>query len=399
MSVGRRIMTILVLALAVLIVGVAALSGAYLPKQYLAAWSKGYANKFDDPRMKVLAHGILAANSHNMQPWLVKVDEQDEMTFWLFVDPARLTPEIDPYARQIVISQGTFLEYVRIAGEQLGYRTTIVLFPNGEIDQAASPASLNAKPVAKVTLTQATARSSRFYGAMFKPDTSRVAYESTKLTDGQIQQLQAADTFEGMTLEIFQNQVDLEWFHRFAVAGTKIENDLSAPVVLAGKLFRSNEYQKNKYRYGFSLEGSGMSGAMMYVLEALLTAVPSMNSPAAARKSTVDQTALAVANTPAYALLITRNNTRTAQVQAGMLYSRFQLAALTMGFAMQPMSQVLEEYPEMRAQYEAIHKAYASDGGTIQMLVRVGKPVRQVPRSMRRGVQEILMNGPRGELP
>lgn len=77
-----------------------------------------------------------------------------------------------------------------------------------------------------------------------------------------------------------------------------------------------------------------------------------------------------------------------------MFYSRFQLAALTMGFAMQPMSQVLEEFPEMREQHEAVHKAYAPQGGTIQMLVRIGKPVKEVPRSMRRDVWEIITNGP-----
>jgi hypothetical protein len=228
---------------------------------------------------------------------------------------------------------------------------------------------------------------------MFTPDTSRVAYRSTKLADEQVRDLQAANTLEGVTLRIFQNQADLERFSRFAVAGTEIENDLAAPVALAGKLFRPNEYQKNKYRYGFSLEGNGTAGPVMYFVEALLTVAPSMNSPEAARKTTVDQTGLEVANTPAYALIITRDNTRRAQVEAGMLYSRFQLAALTMGFAMQPMSQVLEEFPEMREPYQAIHRAYASDGGTTQMLARVGMPVRQVPRSMRRGVEEILMNG------
>lgn len=386
-------MIFLILVSAAFIAGIVVLSGAHLPKRYLAPWSKNYANKFDDPRMKILAHGILAANSHNMQPWLIKLDEQDKMAFWLFVDSDRLTPEIDPYGRQIVISHGTLLEYVRIAGEQLGFRTITAVFPNGEIDQAASPASLKENPVAKVTLQQAEAKPSPLYEVMFKPDTSRVAYEPTKLTEDQIGQLRALNTFERIMLVIFQDQADLDRFHQFAVAGTKIENDLASAVALAGKLFRPNEYQKNRYRYGFSLEGGGMSGPMMYVIEALLTAVPSMNSPEAARKTTIDQTNLAVANTPAYALIITRDNIRTAQVNTGMLYSRFQLAALTMGFAMQPMSQVLEEFPEMREQYQAIHKAYAPEGGTIQMLVRVGKPVKQVPRSMRRDVQEIITTG------
>ncbi len=73
-------MSTLVLVLTVLIVGVVVLSGAYLPKRYVLSWRKAYANRFEDPRLKILAHGILAASSHNMQPWLVKLDERDTMT-------------------------------------------------------------------------------------------------------------------------------------------------------------------------------------------------------------------------------------------------------------------------------------------------------------------------------
>lgn len=47
----------------------------------------------------------------------------------------------------------------------------------------------------------------------------------------------------------------------------------------------------------------------------------------------------------------------------------------------------------MREQYEAVHKTYAPQGCSIQMLVRVGKPVKQVPRSLWRDVQEIIRNG------
>lgn len=391
MRAWRKNLMILAIAVAAAVLGIVALSGAYLPKTYLAPWSKAYSSQFQDVRVKVVAHGILAANAHNMQPWRVRLDEQDKMSFWLFVDPDRLTPEVDPYARQTVITQGTFLEYVRVAGDQFGYRTSIILFPNGQFEQAASAESLKTKPVAKIILQQVEPNRSPLYDAMFTPDTSRVAYQDIKLTDDEIRQLRSLNTFDGITLEFFQDKSNLDRLHQLAEAGTKIENDIPGIVALSSKLFRPNEYQKNKYRYGFSFEGGGMSGPMMYVLEALLTALPSMNNTEAAKNTAINQTKLAVANTPAYALIITRDNGRTAQVNAGILYSRFQLAAATMGFAMQPMSQVLEEFPEMREQYAAVHRAYAPQGGTIQMLVRLGKPVKQVPRSMRRDVREIII--------
>jgi hypothetical protein len=50
-------------------------------------------------------------------------------------------------------------------------------------------------------------------------------------------------------------------------------------------------------------------------------------------------------------LIITNGNTRKEQVEAGILYSRFLLKATDMGYSMQPMSQALEEYPEMAEIY------------------------------------------------
>ncbi len=51
---------------------------------------------------------VLAPSSHNRQPWQVDLREPDAIT--LYVDRERLLPETDPWFRQIVVSQGTFLE-------------------------------------------------------------------------------------------------------------------------------------------------------------------------------------------------------------------------------------------------------------------------------------------------
>ena len=84
-------------------------------------------------------------------------------------------------------------------------------------------------------------------------------------------------------------------------------------------------------------------------------------------------------NTPAYALIITKDDRRTQQVKSGMLYSRLVLTAHSVGFVMQPPSQVLEEYSEMTEPYEKIHADYAPDGGTIQMFFRIGQPTQGIP--------------------
>ncbi|HQF31619.1 MAG TPA: twin-arginine translocation pathway signal protein, partial [Hyphomicrobiales bacterium] len=48
------------------------------------------------------------------------------------------------------------------------------------------------------------------------------------------------------------------------------------------------------------------------------------------------------------------------------------LAATLAGLAFHPLSQALEEYPEMAGPYREVHDLLAPPGHTVQMLVRLG---------------------------
>ena len=56
-----------------------------------------------------------------MQPWKIKLDA-DKYVFYLFANSSRLTTEVDYFARQTMVTQDTFLQYVKVAGEKLGYK-------------------------------------------------------------------------------------------------------------------------------------------------------------------------------------------------------------------------------------------------------------------------------------
>lgn len=388
-------MTIFLSCIVLLLVAVSATlfisSGAFVKPEYLEPWKRTYSQKFDDPRLQLAAHGLLAANGHNMQPWKIKLDA-DRRVFYLFADSERLTREVDPMARQTMVSQGTFLEYVRVAGEQLGYKTEISLFPDGEYDEQALAESMKNKPVAKISITKVEAKKSHsLYEYMFMPDTNRAAYEKTPLTSDQSNQLLAINTDGDMSLKLFQDPENLKKLGNYAVKGAEIESVIHRINQESADIFRANEYAKNKYRYGFSLEGQGTKGFMKYVMQGLITLVPSINNEKTTADLYVKSTRTAVDNTPAYAMIITKDNSRAEQVKSGMLYSRLILTAHALGLVMQPPSQVIEEYGEMREQYEQIHRDYAPNGATIQMFVRIGKPTEEVPQTMRRDVSELIL--------
>lgn len=320
-----------------------------------------------------------------------QLDDKDTSVFYLYGDSQRLTPDVDPPARQFTITQGTFLEYCTVAAEKLGYTADIALFPDGEYDAAGSIKSIDAKPVAKVVLKKNNQTASELYNSLFLPDTSRVAYSKTMLSDSQIEKLTAQNSLDNIVFKIYQDKADMDKINRYVVDSAVIEGNVQAINAASVKLTRYNEYLKNRYRSGFSIEGSGISGFPLYLKEAMVTILPFLNSEAASKDAIISQAKMAVNNTPAYAMIITRGNSRTAQVQAGMLYSRVQLEAEAMGLAVQPLSQSLEEYPQMSDCYKGVHKDFAPNGDMIQMLFRIGKPVENVPVSMRRDATDLLM--------
>ena len=69
----------------------------------------------------------------------------------------------------------------------------------------------------------------------------------------------------------------------------------------------------------------------------------------------------------------TDDNGRPAQIEAGRAYMRVALQATADGLAVQPMSQALQEYPEMAQYYETVH-TWLTDGHgeRVQMLARLG---------------------------
>jgi len=376
-----------ILAVACIVVFMA--SGIFSKAQYLEPWQKTYSDIFDDPRIQLASCGLLAANGHNMQPWKIKLDT-DKDIFYLFADSERLAKEVDPFARQTMITQGTFLEYVRVAGDKLGYKTDISLFPDGAYDEQKLAESMKNKPVAKITLTKVEPQNSLLYDYMFLQDTNRAAYQKVQLTSAEIKQLHAINTDSDMTIKIFQDEKNKRDLGNYAIEGAKIESSIHRMNGESTKIFRANEYEKNKYRYGFSVEGQGTTGIMKHVMQGIITLFPSMNNEKSSANMYVKSTQTAVDNTPAYAMIITKDNSRIEQVKSGMIYSRLVLTAHSLGFVMQPPSQVLEEYSEMREQYNKIHSDYAPNGSTIQMFFRMGKPTKEFPQSMRRDVMDLV---------
>jgi hypothetical protein len=90
--------------------------------------------------------------------------------------------------------------------------------------------------------------------------------------------------------------------------------------------------------------------------------------------------------------LASSDNTRPTQVASGRAYVRTHLLATAAGVDMHPLSQALQEFPEMRGPREAVHRTLGLDakGETLQMLSRVGFAAEQRGPSPRRNLDSML---------
>ncbi len=377
---------VLVLGLCTLLV----LGGVLVPATYLQPWSTSYYKQFADPRMQVVAHALLAPSGHNMQPWTVTLDKTDTNVLYLYANSSRLTPAVDPDARQTMVSEGTFLAYLRVAAEHLGYSATFSLFPYGTYNESALTHSMDTLPVARITLAKDTGAHTADYASLFLSDTNRAPYTSKSVTAAQQAALLAIDPALSAHLQLFTDAKDEKALGNFGIEGTLIETKYEAATKESDRLFYGTESAKNKARSGFAVEGQGTSGVMVYLLQGALVVDPALNDDATGATNAIALTASGVAHTAAYGLISTPANTRTQQVEAGILYADFCLHARTLGLVMQPLSQVLQEYPTMAAPYNAITAEYAPAGGTIQMLVRIGTPTTQYPQTMRQTAPQIV---------
>ena len=142
-----------------------------LPPEAIAAWQPPADNL--DIRRWALSHALLAPHAHNLQSWLVDLDMPD--TLVLRLDLRRLLPQTDPWSRQLVISQGTFVELLDMAVKEKGYRAEIEMFPEGAFDAKAP----DGRPTARIRLVRdAAVQPDPLFAHIFQRHTHRGLYEN-----------------------------------------------------------------------------------------------------------------------------------------------------------------------------------------------------------------------------
>ncbi|MFN8838968.1 MAG: Acg family FMN-binding oxidoreductase [Burkholderiales bacterium] len=347
---------------------------APIPDAAIEPWRS--AGRDPDPRRRLVSWAILAPNPHNLQPWLVELPADGSIV--LRHDPTRTLPMTDPPQRQLAIGHGAFLELLTMAAAAEGLRATVEPFPAGE----PGPDALDARPVARVRLAPGGTSPDPLFAQVGARTTWKSPFAATPVAPDALAALLAAATRPGVAATGTQDPATVAKLNDLMVRAWEIEQRTPRTWKESVDLTRVGAAEITKHRDGISLGGTMMEALR---LAGQMTPEKAMDPSSMYFSSGLKRVRDWVPNTGTWIWLTTTARGRAAQLEAGRAFVRMQLAAASLGLVTQPPSQVLQEFPEMRAlQREFGALVGQRDGDKVQMLVRVGHPSGAATKSPRR---------------
>jgi hypothetical protein len=299
---------------------------------------------------------------------MVKLEGDNALT--LIHDETRRLPETDPFDRQIMIGMGCFLEQMVLAAGMTGHSVELEIDPDGAQGRVARATFTNGAQVDPLAAHMLDRRSCKEpFEARAVPDdlAQMLSSHATIIRDPERVMALRALTSEAFMTETttphtMQESIDLMRFGKGEINATPDGIDMGGAffesLILTGQL--TPEILADPESFNFK------QGIKIYqnVME----------------------------NTPAYAVLTSAGNTRVDQVETGRRWLRLNLATTGAGLALHPVSQALQEYPEMTTIYDAAHGLLAPEGHTVQMLGRLGYGP-SIPRTPRWPLEAKLTRG------
>lgn len=325
----------------------------------LLPWEK--AGQYDDPRMRALSWAILAPNSHNMQPWKVDLSTTDQAV--LYPDLERMLPETDPFNRQITVSLGCFLELLRMAALEDGLAVEADLFPEG-----SDPLRLDERPVAICRFHPTTAPSDPLFAQAAIRRSNKEVYNMSRPVPAEVL-ARIAVVAQHTDVGFSADPAEVAELIDITTRAMAIEIDTPRTFGESVDLFRIGRREVEANPDGLEFHGPSFEAMRLFGLFSRGAARdPDSTAFAQGRAATLSPIGAAVA----HIWQITPDNSRATQIATGRDWLRLNLAATAEGVGYHPLSQGLQEYPEMAEIYADLHARLAPDGGTVQNLSRLG---------------------------
>jgi hypothetical protein len=337
---------------------------------------------------KIILTAMLAPNSHNTQPWKVRIDS--DSSFTLFGDPARTLPAIDPINRQFFHSQGTFLELARLTADSLMFDAKIAFFPKG----IPTDKDFSTKPIAKFSITPKDQCVHDFlFLALPKRQMNRSVYNGDWITQEEFDRLQTL-TFPGfIKLNFVSGKDNMQPFFPILIDSFATETNIRNTNEVSRIWFRTSSDDIYTKRDGITLEGNSLSGIKLWFAKKFFVDLsPDGWHTPSAQKAAIDLARSQVESSKGLVFFISEGKDSALEwVKTGIDFMRFTLAIANQNLAFHTMNQALEDYPESLPFHENLKKSLnLSKTSRIQLMGRIGRSDYEFA-SPRRDMKEILV--------
>jgi hypothetical protein len=299
-----------------------------------------------------------------------------------------MLPHTDPLGRQVHISHGTLIEMTSIAATSLGFRTEVDVLPDGDI----SIPEFGTKPTATIRLApEPGIQVDPLFSQILERRSSRLAHQGPPLTEQERARIERNAHIPGVEVGwIPEDQLARVLTIAVQAMTTEVEDEDRDLYDETRIWFRFSDREIAEKGDGLHADTVGLSGLSLALGRRFINDgnwhKPYNRGPylKGFRRS--------VSATTALLTLTTATNTMRDWITTGRAYVRAQLSAGSFGLRFQPISQVLQEFPQMdqlRTEMEQLVGITAP--AKLQMLVRAGRttpPALSPRRDLRAIIQQ-----------
>lgn len=382
-NIWKKILSISIIIFALYLITIVLVTGLYEGNKYTRVYKEDFHLNYEDKRMQVISLALLAPSSHNIQPWNIELDETDDSKMMLYIDSDRILPSVDQYYSQMIISCGIFLTYVKEAGKTIGYEVSYDVFPNGEMPYSIAQEELQDWPIATIYVTETDDDTAFTFDAFASP-TSKQVYNLQVISKDVINDLYR---YESLNIELDFLRENLDSLKDLLIQGVQIESTNQAAMEETSSIFRYNNYQKNDFGYGLTMNTSFSNRFMLANIEMFTILFP-MSWEQEGEYWLKNETAnIQSCNTFG---IIYGDHSRISELEAGIAFGHIYLLLRDFGLSVQPIVQLTETYPEMMDLNETFSETYAN-GKTVHMIYRLGYVDGRSLQTIRLNPEDIIV--------
>lgn len=302
-----------------------------------------------------------AANAHNMQSWRLEATGRPDQRR-LILDAARLLPNTDPPHRQLTISLGAFLAVLE---DEARVRGAVVSW-DPLVDQPGALVTLSEAPdpAARPPLPDEQGRVDALTAA-----TVKYATQAFELSDEQ-RRKQEAQSDEVVRVR-WLGGADVEPVKTWAVGAFDLEMDLPRTRDESIAVTRYGEADRKARPWGITLAPNSPTGSLFWVDLATTLFPPSPRDYAQSSKQMFRK---ALGPVTQVLVITSMGDGNRERLVTGRRLQRLWQQVRAAGGELLPLSQGLQEFPEMAGYHHEAHQGWARPGETVQMVLALFRP-------------------------